>query len=145
MLAELKEIQSQISGVIYRNCPNDGDDVMQEVAVKLLQGKDSYTKLRAICTAKNFRRSQFRREMAHKRAFSYSVAASRPDVEAEQSDLIQAVLKHVAKLDDVHRSVIELRYLQEKSVEEIASVMGVTTRTVYLRLKDALEVLRSRV
>jgi RNA polymerase sigma-70 factor, ECF subfamily len=53
-----------------------------------------------------------------------------PDVATDARDTQQQVERAMAELDESYRTAIELRYMAEKSYEEIAELMGLPAGTV---------------
>jgi RNA polymerase sigma-70 factor (ECF subfamily) len=60
-----------------------------------------------------------------------------PAAEQERGELEEAVLAAVGRLDPKLRAVVLLRYLEELSYEEVASVLGCSMGTVASRLSRA--------
>ena len=77
-----------------------------------------------------------------------SVAASlrdggvQPEARAEQAELQEAVRRGIASLPEKQRSVVVLYYLQELSLRETATALGVALGTVKSRLHYAVQALR---
>ncbi len=69
---------------------------------------------------------------------------SSPFEDAAERDMARVVLAAVAKLADEKQEVIHLHYYQGLTLNETAEVLGVATSTVKYRLREALNILRSR-
>jgi RNA polymerase sigma-70 factor (ECF subfamily) len=65
-----------------------------------------------------------------------------PEARAEQAELQQAVRRGIAALPEKQRSVVVLYYLQEMSLQETATSLGVALGTVKSRLHYAIQALR---
>lgn len=63
----------------------------------------------------------------------------------ERADTRRVVLEEVLALEPVSRDVLVLRFLEERSVEEVAAALGVPTATVRTRVHRALPKLRERL
>lgn len=55
------------------------------------------------------------------------------------------LIEEVNKLDDIYKSVLELKYINEFSNDEIASFMKIKKKTVEMRLYRANLILRERL
>ncbi len=65
-----------------------------------------------------------------------------PEARAEQAELQLAVRRGIAALPEKQRSVVVLYYLQEMSLQETATSLGVALGTVKSRLHYAIQALR---
>mgnify|MGYP002777839796 CR=1 FL=1 len=63
----------------------------------------------------------------------------------ERLELHQRLLARVRELDEPYRTVVVLRYLEDRTPAEIAARLGLPTKTVYTRLERALARLRQRL
>ncbi len=63
----------------------------------------------------------------------------------EQKDTERAVRKAVAGLDDRHKSVVLLYYMQQLSVKEISRVLALPEGTVKTRLHKARQLLKNQL
>jgi RNA polymerase sigma-70 factor (ECF subfamily) len=74
-------------------------------------------------------------------------AAKCPRATLEKKDKSAMLRKCLAKLSAEHREVIDLVYYHEKSVEEVAEIVGIPANTVKTRMfyarKRLAELLRS--
>ncbi len=129
---------------------DEAEDVLQTVYLKILEGRARYdgqssfkTWLFAVIrlTALDERRRHWLRRLrlrGYKREQPVTVEADRT---LESSERLQAFRQALAKLPERQREVLHLVFYQELTVEEAASVMGVSlgsARTHYARGKDRL-------
>lgn len=63
--------------------------------------------------------------------------ADDPEVTAQKSDKGAALRACIEKLSADHREVIDLTYYQEKSIKEIAAIVGISENTVKTRMFHA--------
>src|ERR1700730_15647463 len=57
-----------------------------------------------------------------------------PEVAAQKKDTSQALRKCLTALSPDHREIVDLVYYHEKSVEEVAEIVGIPENTVKTRL-----------
>jgi RNA polymerase sigma-70 factor, ECF subfamily len=57
-----------------------------------------------------------------------------PEVTAQKKDTSQALRKCLGALSPEHREIVDLVYYHEKSVEEVAEIVGIPENTVKTRL-----------
>jgi RNA polymerase sigma-70 factor (ECF subfamily) len=69
--------------------------------------------------------------------------ASAAETPGRSSEASRAVRDAIAGLDDAHRSVVALHYVEDMSVAEIAAVLDIPVGTVKSRLHTARERLRT--
>ncbi|MCI0451417.1 MAG: RNA polymerase sigma factor [Candidatus Latescibacteria bacterium] len=118
---------------------DDVDDVMQLVYLKTYQGLGTF---RGESKFSTWLYMIARREaldvVAKKRVDTTSVddveiaarAEEAPDVATRDRDTREQVERALAELDESYRTAIELRYMAEKSYEEIAELMRLPVGTV---------------
>lgn len=63
----------------------------------------------------------------------------------QKAETLQRVVTAAMALDEPYRSTILMRYLEDRSVDEVARAMGVPSSTVRVRSKRGLEKLRERL
>ena len=61
-------------------------------------------------------------------------ASDDPEVTAQKKDTSQALRKCLTVLSSEHREIVDLVYYHEKSVEEVAEIVGIPENTVKTRL-----------
>ena len=57
-----------------------------------------------------------------------------PEVTAQKKDTSQALRRCLGALSPEHREIVDLVYYHEKSVEEVAEIVGIPENTVKTRL-----------
>jgi RNA polymerase sigma-70 factor (ECF subfamily) len=62
--------------------------------------------------------------------------------QTNQTNLIKNLPKWLSQISDEYREVIILKYLEQKKIEEIASILDIPIGTVKSRIHNALESLR---
>lgn len=63
--------------------------------------------------------------------------ADTPEVSAQKKDKAQALRKCVAKLSAEHREIVDLVYYHDKSIREVAEIVGIPENTVKTRMFHA--------
>lgn len=134
---------------LYRFCllqmknTADAEDVLQEVFLKRLYRAPDFASPEherhwLFRVALNQCRDEWKR--SHRKEVSLEEAAlvAVPPEERE-------VLEQVAALPEKYRTVIHLHYYEGYSVEEIASLLGVTVSAVKMRMKRGRDALRIRL
>ncbi len=118
---------------------DDVDDVMQLVYLKTYQGLGTFRGESKISTwLYMIARREALDVVAKKRVDTTSVddveiaarAEEAPDVATRDRDTREQVERALAELDESYRTAIELRYMAEKSYEEIAELMRLPVGTV---------------
>ena len=71
--------------------------------------------------------------------------AEDPEALAQRQELIGLLLRMVETLPEMYREVCRLRYLEDRSADETARLLGVSRSTVSTRLNRAVEMLRNRL
>lgn len=64
--------------------------------------------------------------------------------EMSKNESLQLLLKAIDNLDDVNKSII-LLYLEEKTYDEIAEIIGISTSNVGVRINRAKELLKQNL
>ena len=126
----------------FLRSPEDAEDVLQNVLLKLLQRPISFhdeTHMDKWLTrvAVNESRSLLRRRRGEVPLEEADAVCSAPALASEQ-DVVRAVMELPAKL----RTVIHLFYYEELSVREIAALLNLTQSTVKTRLCRGREKLK---
>jgi len=145
----LEAIHSQVFGWALSRCDYDraaAEDIMQQAYVELLSGnalfrKKSTLKTFVFSVVQNLARSRYRRLATRLRLVRDQAANVDDSFVPEEPDRNADVWLAVKHLPARQRDVIELVFCRELTIEEAASVMGVTTgtgRVHYDRAKKAL-------
>ncbi|MBC7785622.1 MAG: sigma-70 family RNA polymerase sigma factor [Burkholderiales bacterium] len=137
--------------------PHAADDVVQAVFLVLMRkarglprgvvigGWLFKTTMYAVA---NMRRQQSRRirherEAGHMKYVDEAALAAADDTTAEE--LVQALNNAINRLSAAHRDVIVLRYLEGRSMAEVAAMLAVNLNTLRQRLFRAVEKLRKHL
>ena len=95
--------------------------------------------------ARQRRRSEGRRRAREERAGRPEASPDPQQLAADRFALHQRLMQAVDALDEPVRGTILLRYLEERSAAEIATLQGVPVSTVHTRLQRGLARLRTRL
>ena len=133
---------------IYCNNKHDKDDLFQDITINLWKGLDSFKGDSKLSTwiykvSLNTAISRFRRKKFNTVDIDqiHDLKTDPPDHENEQEFQIKALYKAISKLKPVEKAII-LLYLEEKSYDEIAGIIGISTKNVsvkLVRIKKKLE------
>lgn len=69
--------------------------------------------------------------------------ADTPEVSAQKKDKAQALRNCIAKLSAEHREIVDLVYYHDKSIKEVAEIVGIPENTVKTRMFHARKNLSS--
>lgn len=135
------------SKMIYQTCMiylknrQDAEDAVQETFYKLMLRSKSFFDLSherrwLFCVAKNVCKNMLkakrRSEVAYDDIYEKTVF----------NDADKEILDCVYSLKYKYRDVVMLYYFKENNVKEIASILGIGTSAVKMRLKRAREILK---
>ncbi|MEO2267957.1 sigma-70 family RNA polymerase sigma factor [Pseudoalteromonas sp. YIC-656] len=137
---------------LYNQCirllrhPDDALDVMQETFISAYQGLNKFDGRSQLHTwlfriAYNKAAEHFRRHREHQSIDSVAEPSSnvlhmeRPLMQAQQN---QQIVEHLAKLPFEQRVVVEMKFFQHCTFEEIAQQLDVSPNTAKTRLYAAL-------
>jgi len=145
----LEAIHGQVFGWALSRCNYDraaAEDLMQQAYVELLSGnalfrKKSTLKTFVFSVVQNLARSRYRRLATRLRLVREHATSTDDSFLPTEPDRNSEVWLAVKLLPHRQRDVIELVFCRELTIEEAASVMGVTTgtgRAHYDRAKKAL-------
>ncbi|MDH3747674.1 MAG: RNA polymerase sigma factor [Gammaproteobacteria bacterium] len=145
----LEAIHGQVFGWALSRCNYDraaAEDIMQQAYVELLSGnalfrKKSTLKTFVFSVVQNLARSRYRRLATRLRLVREHAANADDSFLPEEPDRNSDVWLAVRHLPVRQRDIIELVFCRELTIEEAASVMGITTgtgRVHYDRAKKAL-------
>jgi len=154
---------SEYSALVYRLAlsilgdPADAQDAVQDTFMQAAQGLHRYQvgsnfKAWLLKIALNNCRMTIRKRRA-RRALqqawdSFIHLAPRPpgpEAQVTQDEARSELWDLVDGLDEKHRLVVILRLAHEMSIGEISQVLGISEKTVYTRLYDALARLRGQM
>jgi RNA polymerase sigma-70 factor (ECF subfamily) len=135
--------------LVYANSPADRDDLFQEICLQLWRSYGGFREESEFATwmyrvALNTAISSIRKKRGRPVFEALHVgdraAPERPD---DQGDF-ELLHGAIAELSPIDKAVI-LLWLEEKSYEEIASIMGITKSNVSVRLVRIKKKLRDRI
>ena len=143
------QIYQTYGAALYRFCllqmkhPSDAEDVLQEVFLKRLYRAPEFQtpeheRRWLFRVARNQCRDEWKRKNRTDRPLDEAALVAVPPEERE-------VLEQVAALPEKLRTVIHLHYYEGYTVEEIASLLGITVSAVKMRMKRGRDVLRNRL
>lgn len=128
-------------------CSSHADDVVQEAWLRTLETpptKDDRLASWLRVVARHFLVDDLRASQRREKRES-EVARREHVVDAHESLLDVDVSRLVGELDEPHRTVVRLRFVDECSVSEIAARLGLTEGVVRRQLKAGLDRLRVRL
>ena len=146
----LEAIHDQVFGWSLSRCDFDhaaAEDLMQQAYVELLSGKARFDNKSSLKTfvfsvVQNLARSRFRRLTSRLRL----VRQYKPDVVSELVEPVDdGVWRAVRALPARQRDIIELVFCRDLTVEQAASVMGVSTGTGRVHYDRAKKALRKKL
>ena len=146
----LEAIHDQVFGWSLSRCDFDhaaAEDLMQQAYVELLSGKARFDNKSSLKTfvfsvVQNLARSRFRRLTSRLRL----VRQYKPDVVSELVEPVDdGVWRAVRALPARQRDIIELVFCRDLTVEQAASVMGVSTGTGRVHYDRAKKALREKL
>jgi RNA polymerase sigma-70 factor, ECF subfamily len=132
----------------------DAQDLVQDTFVKLWRTGSVFDPVRGsldtwvLLTARSIaidllrRRSLEARKLASERRVSEASEEAGPEWHAEIGDLVRRAGEAMARLPQRQRSVLELRYLGERSTKEVAELLGIPRGTVKSRAANGIAVLQ---
>lgn len=128
----------------------DPDEVVAEVLARLMRDTDRLAdlansgNLKAYCLhlTRNIALHHIRREVVQKRAAMELPLAGltvepEADEEYRKAELLQELKKALDRLSSTDRSLIEMCYLQEKPLDEVAQSLGVSKNALRVKLHRA--------
>lgn len=119
-----------------------------DISVDILFGKE--LKNYIITITRNYCKNYLRNTNRHPEDFLDEIPEPQTDEDGILDYLItkdrnNRLIEEVNKLDDIYKSVLELKYINEFSNDEIASFMKIKKKTVEMRLYRANLILRERL
>jgi RNA polymerase sigma-70 factor, ECF subfamily len=125
------------------NNPSTAEDLISEVFLDVWRQASRFearsqvsTWLLAIARFKALSalRKRPEEELDDEKAAAIEDTADDPEVTAQKKDKSEALRKCLAQLSPDHREIIDLVYYHEKSVEEVAEIVGIPEATVKTRM-----------
>ncbi len=150
----LEAIHGQVYGWALSRCDFDhatAEDLMQQAYVELLSGTARFDNKSTLKTfvfgvVQNLARSRFRRLSTRLRLVKqYSQESVTDAAEAIEPVIDDGVWRAVRALPARQRDIIELVFCRDLTIEQAASVMGVSTGTGRVHYDRAKKALRSRL
>ncbi len=150
----LEAIHGQVYGWALSRCDFDhatAEDLMQQAYVELLSGSARFDNRSTLKTfvfgvVQNLARSRFRRLSTRLRLVKqYSQESNTGAAEAMEPVIDDGVWRAVRALPARQRDIIELVFCRDLTIEQAASVMGVSTGTGRVHYDRAKKALRSRL
>lgn len=153
--SEIQGLYEKYGAALYRRAAsivkNDqaAAEILQDVFVAVIKNADSfrgeaspYTWLYRITT--NLCLNYLKKNKREVLEFNDVGAAlcGRPEMGNHTGLPLQDIQKFTKRLDDLSRNIFVYRYLDEMNQEEIADILGISRKTVYLRLEKIEERLR---
>jgi RNA polymerase sigma-70 factor, ECF subfamily len=133
---------------------DDADDAVQEACIAALRGRTGFeARSQASTWVHRIVVNSALMQLRTRRRRSEDTAAVQVATEVEPSaeervgggELAAMVRQSIEALPEPHRSVLVLRYLQERDTAETAARLGVTMNAVKIRLHRARHALRRRL
>ncbi|MDX1515369.1 MAG: RNA polymerase sigma factor [Woeseiaceae bacterium] len=151
--AALEAIHGQVFGWALSRVDYDrpaAEDLMQQAYVELLSGRARFEQKSSLKTfvfsvVQNLARSRFRRLATHLRLQRENAALADTSVTIAEPSQHEDIWRAVRELPARQRDIIELVFCRELTVEEAATVMGVTAGTGRVHYDRAKKALRNRL
>ncbi len=148
----LEAIHDQVFGWALSRCRHDrmmAEDLVQQAYVQLLSGKARFDGASSLKTfvfsvVQNLASSRFRR-LSTRLRFVQMHANDEAHSTAEEPNDDAQVWDAVKALPDRQRDIIELVFCRELTVEQAATVMGVSAGTARVHYDRAKKALRERL
>lgn len=123
---------------IYRDCPEDREDLFQEVIFQLWRSYPSFSGSSKSSTwlyrvALNTAMASFRKNKPNVISSDDLPDVQFEDIDHEDNEKQEALLRGVRKLSEPDRALIAL-YLDELSYQQIASILGISESNVGVKL-----------
>jgi RNA polymerase sigma-70 factor, ECF subfamily len=122
------------------------EDLISEVFLEVWRHADRFERRSTVSTwmlgiarfkALAARRRRRAEVLDDKTAAAIADPADNPAVALEKKDIGTLIRKCLTKLPARHREIIDLAYYQEKSLEEVAEIVGIPKNTVKTRMLSA--------
>lgn len=139
---------------MLNNSPENANDFVQELFMKIVAKPDSYNPAYAFHTwlysvANNMCKNEYRHLGIRQEYHEYE--ASKPGIDfldertIEPEQVIEKIFQTLDQLGEEHRSAFLLRYREEFSIREVADILGLPEGTVKSRLFNARKVLAEKL
>ena len=134
----------------------EAEDVLQEVFVKIWNSRNSFDAERGKPTTWLYRItvnqciSNHRKKKTKSTSLEAEKDKSFNDPGILEDTIIQNsehknLIENIRMMNEIHKTVVVLRYFNELSYNEISEVLGIPLGTVKSRLNDAINILRNRI
>ena len=136
----------------------EAEDILQEVFVKVWNSRNSFNAGKGKSTTWLYRITVNQCISNHRKKKTKSTSLEAELVNGNSFDNSQILeetviqnLEHkglietIRTMNEIHRTVLVLRYFNELSYNEISEVLGIPLGTVKSRLNDAITILRNRL
>ena len=123
---------------IYRDTPEDRDDLFQEIVYQLWKAFPAFRGQSAVSTwmyriALSVAIAKYRKKDRAASTVSLETARAVPLPTAEEHPKQELLYQAIARLSDAEKAIITL-YLDSHSYQEIAEIIGITTNHVGVKL-----------
>jgi RNA polymerase sigma-70 factor, ECF subfamily len=150
MLADYQGILHKVSLIYFKNS-SDRSDNFQEIVYQLwksypkLQNKNSIGSW-IYAVAINTSISRIKRDSRIEYRETLPELADKSNIidEISRNESFQILLNAIYNLDEIDKSIM-LLYLEEKSYDEIAGIIGISKSNVGVRINRAKEVLKQNI
>lgn len=150
----LKAISSKLNAYLARKlAPKDRDDVIQEILLSVHKSRHTYDNTRPlmpwVMAIANFRLQDFWRrhyghgfkDMADIEDFKDILATD----ETKSMDSHEDIRRIMGDLPPKQREILDLMYRQDKSVQEVADILGMSLSAVKVAAHRSYKVFRKRL
>ncbi|MBT4522121.1 MAG: sigma-70 family RNA polymerase sigma factor [Halieaceae bacterium] len=133
--------------------PADAMDLLQEIFLAIYRNLPNYrgsgdfgawVRRIAINRCTDFLRHRQRQPETSEEALYNLAAPSSPDEEAYVGQRNKEILKMLSELSAEQRTVVELKFFQQQTFEEIAQQLGISSNTAKTRLYGAIDKLKRK-
>ncbi len=150
ILTKYQGILHKVSLIYFRN-KSDREDILQEIIYQLwksfpnLKNKDSIGSwIYSVSINTSLSRIK-KKSLVEYRDTVPEISDGLSDLnKAVKDDISEHLLNAIHNLDDINKSVI-LLYLEEKSYDEIAAILGVSKSNVGVRINRAKKILKENL
>lgn len=136
------------------NSPDQANDFLQELFMKIVEKPDTYNPSYAFHTwlysvANNMCKNEYRRRGIRQEYHHYEALEPGIDLPSETTIepelVIEKVFLTLDQLGEEHRSAFLLRYREDFSIRQIAQILGLPEGTVKSRLYTARKILAEKL